>query len=162
MATTSKQPRVVGYNVQSVVETKHHLIVAHEVTNLGCDREALSMMAHAAKDVMASGEIEAIADKGYYSGEEIVAAEQAGVAVTVSKPNTSNAGAAGRFDKADFVYEAERDAYRCPAGKWLTYHFTSELDGKLDALILDECLRGLRDQAQMHHGQGAPRPSLGT
>ena len=131
MATTSKQPRVVGYNVQSVVETKHHLIVAHEVTNLGCDREALSMMAHAAKDVMASGEIEAIADKGYYSGEEIVAAEQAGVAVTVSKPNTSNAGAAGRFDKADFVYEAERDAYRCPAGKWLTYHFTSELDGKL-------------------------------
>ncbi|MDX2157688.1 MAG: transposase [Hyphomicrobiaceae bacterium] len=112
------------------METKHHLIVAHEVTNLGYDREALSMMAHAAKDVMASGEIEAIADKGYYSGEEIVAAEQAGVAVTVSKPNTSNAGAAGRFDKADFVYEEERDAYRCPAGKWLTYHFTSELDGK--------------------------------
>ena len=58
MATTSKQPRVVGYNVQSVVETKHHLIVAHEVTNLGYDREALSMMAHAAKDVMASEEIE--------------------------------------------------------------------------------------------------------
>jgi transposase len=130
MATTSKQPRIVGYNVQSVVETKHHLIVAHEVTNLGYDREALSMMAHAAKEVMASDAIEAIADKGYYSGEEIVAAEQAGVAVTVSKPNTSNAGAVGRFDKADFVYEADRDAYRCPAGEWLTYHFTSELDGK--------------------------------
>ena len=131
MATTSKQPRIVGYNVQSVVETKHHLIVAHEVTNLGYDREALSMMAHAAKEVMASDAIEAIADKGYYSGEEIVAAEQAGVAVTVSKPNTSNAGAVGRFDKADFVYEADRDAYRCPAGEWLTYHFTSELDGKM-------------------------------
>jgi len=54
MATTSKQPRVVGYNVQSVVETKHHLIVAHEVTNHGYDRDALSMMARAAKDVMAS------------------------------------------------------------------------------------------------------------
>jgi hypothetical protein len=131
MATTSKQPRVVGYNVQSVVETKHHLIVAHEVTNLGYDREALSMMAHAAKDVMASDEIEAIADKGYYSGEEIVAAEKAGVAVTVSKPNTSNAGAVGRFDKADFIFHADRDAYRCPAGEWLTYHFTSELDGKM-------------------------------
>lgn len=131
MATTSKQPRIVGYNVQSVVETKHHLIVAHEVTNLGYDREALSMMAHAAKDVMSSDEIEAIADKGYYSGEEIVAAEKAGIAVTVSKPNTSNAGAAGRFDKADFVYDGERDAYRCPAGKWLTYHFASELDGKM-------------------------------
>ena len=131
MATTSKQPRVVGYNVQSVVETKHHLIVAHEVTNLGYDREALSMMALAAKDVMASDKIEAIADKGYYSGEEIVAAENAGIAVTVSKPNTSNAGAAGRFDKADFVYDSDRDAYRCPAGKWLTYHFTSELDSKM-------------------------------
>jgi transposase len=131
MATTSKQPRVVGYNVQSVVETKHHLIVAHEVTNHGYDRDALSMMAVAAKDVMASDKIEAIADKGYYSGEEIVAAEKAGIAVTVSKPNTSNAGAAGRFDKADFVYDCDRDAYRCPAGEWLTYHFTSELDGKL-------------------------------
>jgi transposase len=74
-ATTSKQPRVVGYNVQSVVETKHHLIVAHEVTNHGYDRDALSMMARAAKDVMSSEKIEAVADKGYYSGDEIVAAE---------------------------------------------------------------------------------------
>lgn len=131
MATTSKQPRVVGYNVQSVVETKHHLIVAHEVTNHGYDRDALSMMARAAKDVMASDTIEAVADKGYYSGEEIVAAEQAGVAVTVSKPNTSNSGAAGRFDKADFVYVSDQDIYICPAGKRLTYHMTSELDGKM-------------------------------
>jgi len=64
LATTSKQPRVVGYNVQSAVETKHHLIVAHEVTNLGYDRDALSMMAHKARDAMASDAIEAIADKG--------------------------------------------------------------------------------------------------
>jgi hypothetical protein len=110
MATTSKQPRVVGYNVQSVVETKHHLIVAHEVTNHGYDRDALSMMARAAKCVMATETIEAVADKGYYSGEEIVAAEKAGVAVTVSKPNTSNSGAVGRFDKADFVYVPDEDA----------------------------------------------------
>lgn len=131
MATTSKQPRVVGYNVQSVVETKHHLIVAHEVTNHGYDRDALAMMAHAAKDVMASDAIEAIADKGYYSGEEIVAAEQAGIAVTVSKPHTSNAAAVGRFDKADFVYIPDDDSYVCPAGERLTYHMTSELDGKI-------------------------------
>lgn len=131
MATTSKQLRVVGYNVQSVVETEHHLIVAHEVTNHGYDRDALSMMAHAAKEVMASDEIEAIADKGYYSGEEIVAAEQAGVAVTVPKPNTSNAGATGRFDKADFVYVAAEDIYTCPAGERLTYRMTSEHDGKM-------------------------------
>ena len=131
MATTSKQPRVVGYNVQSVVETKHHLIVTHEVTNHGYDRDALSTMARAAKDVMASDKIEAIADKGYYSGEEIVAAERAGITVTVPKPNTSNAGASGRFDKADFVYSAADDAYTCPAGQKLTYRMTSEQEGKM-------------------------------
>ena len=130
MATTSKQPRVVGYNVQSAVETKHHLIVAHEVTNLGYDRDALSMMALQARDAMARETIEAIADKGYYKGEEIVACEQAGIAVTVSKPHTSNAAAVGRFDRADFVYDAEKDAYECPAGKWLPYHYTNEQDGK--------------------------------
>jgi hypothetical protein len=131
MATTSKQPRVVGYNVQNVVEAKHHLIVAHEVTNLGYDREALSMMAHAAKEVMASKTIEAVADKGYYKGEEIVSAEQAGVAVIVSKPNTSNAGAVGRFDKADFTYLADENAYLCPAGERLTYRFTNEEAGRI-------------------------------
>ena len=130
MATTSKQPRVVGYNVQTVVETKHHLIVAHEVTNHGYDRDALSMMAHKAQEVMASKEIEAIADKGYYKGEEIVACELDGIAVTVSKPHTSNAAAVGRFDKADFVYDADKDAYQCPAGEWLTYHYTNEEAGK--------------------------------
>ena len=130
MATTSKQPRVVGYNVQTVVETKHHLIVAHEVTNHGYDRDALSMMAHAAKDVMASETIEAIADKGYYKGEEIVACELDGIAVTVSKPHTSNAAAVGRFDKADFTYLPDENAYVCPAGERLTYRFTNEEAGK--------------------------------
>ena len=108
MATTSKQPRVVGYNVQTVVETKHHLIVAHEVTNHGYDRDALSKMTIAAKEVMVSEKIEAVADKGYYKGEEIVAAENAGIAVTVSEPHTSNAAAVGRFDKAEFVYVPRR------------------------------------------------------
>lgn len=130
LATTSKQPRVVRYNVQSAVETKHHLIVAHEVTNLGYDRDALSMMAQQARDAMAGETIEAIAHKGYYKGEEIVACEEAGIAVTVSKPLTTNAAAVGRFDRADFVYDAERNAYECPAGKWLPYHYTNEQDGK--------------------------------
>jgi transposase len=130
MATTSKQPRVVGYNVQSVVETKHHLIVAHAVTNLGYDRDALAMMAHAAREVMANETIEAIADKGYYKGEEIVACEEDGIAVTVPKPNTSNAAAHGRFDRADFTYIAHEDAYVCPSGARLTYRFTNSEAGR--------------------------------
>jgi transposase len=140
MATTSKQPRVVGYNVQSAVETKHHLIVAHEVTNHGYDRDALMMMAHAARDAMAGKTVEAIADKGYYKGEEIVACEQDGIAVTVSKPHTSNAAANGRFDRADFTYIAEEDAYVCPAGARLTYRFSNEEAGKrLHSYWTDAC-----------------------
>ena len=142
MATTSKQPRVFGYNVQSAVETKHHLIVAHEVTNLGYDRDALTTMARAAQEAMACDAIEAIADKGYYKGEEIVACEQEGIAVTVSKPHTSNAAAHGRFDRADFLYVAEDDAYICPAGERLTYRFTNEEAGKtLHSYWTDACQR---------------------
>jgi hypothetical protein len=70
--------------------------------------------------VMASEAIEAIAGKGYYKGEEVVACDQAGIAVTVSKPHTSNAATVKRFDRADFVYHAEQDTYMCPAGEWLT------------------------------------------
>ncbi len=125
MATTSKQPRVVGYNVQSAVDTKHHLVVAHEVTNHGYDRDALATMACAAREAMGGDQLEAIADKGYYSGEEIVACEDEGIAVTVSKPHTSNAAARGRFDKTDFLYNADEDVYLCPAGEQLTYRMTS-------------------------------------
>ena len=106
MATTPRMPRVVGYNVQTAVEAENHLIVAHEVTMQGYDRDALSMMAVAARDAMASDQIEAIADKGYYKSEEILACEEVGVAVVVPKPQTSNAGARGQFDKADFAYDA--------------------------------------------------------
>jgi transposase len=130
MATTARMPRIVGYNVQSVVETEHHLIVAHEVTMHGYDRDALSAMAGAAREVMPTEQIEAIADKGYYKGEEIVACEASGVAVVVPKPLTSNAGARGLFDKADFSYLADEDVYRCPAGERLSYRFTGRQDGK--------------------------------
>ncbi|QBY00214.1 IS1182 family transposase [Rhodophyticola sp. CCM32] len=130
MATTPRMPRVVGYNVQTAVEAENHLIVAHEVTMQGYDRDALSMMAVAARDAMASDQIEAIADKGYYKSEEILACEEAGIAVVVPKPLTSNAGARGQFDKADFAYDTAADAYICPAGQQLIYRFTGQQDGK--------------------------------
>ncbi len=131
MTTTARMPRVVGYNVQTAVEVKHHLIVAHEVTNLGYDRDALSMMAVAARNAMETDEIEAIADKGYYKSEEILACEVQGITPTVAKPLTSGAAAKGRFDRADFAYDADKDVYVCPAGEHLTYRYTSELDNKM-------------------------------
>lgn len=130
MATTARMPRVVGYNVQTAVDAEHHLIVAHEVTMHGHDRDALSMMAVSARDAMTADDIEAIADKGYYKSEEILACEKAGVSVIVPKPLTSNAGARGRFDRADFSYDRVRDVYVCPAGADLRYRFTSQQDGK--------------------------------
>lgn len=149
MATTPRMPRVVGYNVQTAVETENHLIVAHEVTMHGYDRDALSMMAVAARDAMAPDRIDAIADKGYYKSEEILACEEAGIEVVVPKPQTSNAGARGQFDKADFAYDAEADVYICPAGEHLIYRFTGPQDGKnirvywssncADCVIKDKC-----------------------
>ena len=130
MATSGRGSGMVGYNVQSAVDTKYHLIVTHEVTNVGSDRSQLSRMSERARAAIGSETIEAVADRGYYSGEEIVACEQAGVTVYLPKPMTSGLLAKGRFGKQDFVYVAADDVYLCPSGEQLTYHYTNEEDGK--------------------------------
>ena len=125
MATSGRGSGVVGYNVQVAVETKHHLIVAHEVTNDGCDRAQLSAMGKEAKAVLEVEELEAVADRGYWDSEEIFACGQAGITVTLPKPMTSSATSKGRFGKQDFVYLPEEDAYRCPAGEKLRYDYSN-------------------------------------
>jgi hypothetical protein len=130
MATSGRGSGMVGYNVQSAVDTRHHLIVTHEVTNVGSDRSQLSRMSEQARAAICSEAIEAVADRGYYSGEEIVACEQAGITVYLPKPMTSGLLAKGRFGKQDFVYVAADDVYLCPAGEQLTYHYTNEEEGK--------------------------------
>jgi hypothetical protein len=122
MATSGRGSGMVGYNVQSAVDTKHHLIVAHEVTNVGSDRSQLSRMTERARAAIGSEAIEAVADRGYYSGEEIVACEQAGNTVYLPSPVTSGLYVKGRFGKQDFVYVTADDIYRCPAGEQLIYH----------------------------------------
>jgi transposase len=130
MATSGKDTGIVGYNVQTAVDTKNHLIVAHEVTNVGTDRHQLSNMAGRARTEMGVETLDAVADRGYYTGEEIRACEEAGITVTLPKPQTSGAKAAGRFGKQDFVYVAADDVYICPARERLTYHYTNVEDGK--------------------------------
>ncbi|CCW18257.1 Mobile element protein [Sphingobium indicum BiD32] len=125
MSSSGRGTGVVGYNVQAAVDTEHHLIVAHEVTNIGTDRAQLSGMAKKAKAVLEVGQLDVVADRGYFSGQEILASEQAGITVTLPKPMTSRAKAEGRFGKADFVYLPEQDVYRCPAGDMLTYRYTN-------------------------------------
>jgi transposase len=125
MATSGRGSGVVGYNVQVAVDTEHHLIVAHEVTNTGSDRSQLAHVAEAAKAALQVEKLEAVADRGYFNGEEILACDRAGITVTLPKPMTSGAKAEGRFGKQDFVYLSDEDIYRCPAGERLEYHFTA-------------------------------------
>jgi transposase len=130
MATSGRGSGVVGYNVQVATETEHHLIVHHEVTNVGSDRSQLANTAKAAKEVLQVDKLEAVADRGYYHGEEIKACADADISVTLPKPSTSGAKADGRFGKQDFVYLANEDAYRCPAGEKLRYRYTTEENGQ--------------------------------
>ena len=130
MATSGRGSGVVGYNVQTVVDTESHLIIAHEVTNSGSDRSQLANMGRQAKAVLGVEKLEAVADRGYYNSPEILACEEAGITVTLPKPMTSGAKSAGRLGKQDFLYVASQDAYRCPAGQWLTYRYSNVEDGK--------------------------------
>jgi len=119
---------VVGYNVQVAVDIENHLIIAHEVTNSGSDRAQLANIGTQAKEVLGVDKLEAVADRGYYSGEELLACHEASIEVTLPKPMTSGMEAKGQFGKHDFAYLADDDVYRCPAGALLAYWLTT-VDG---------------------------------
>jgi transposase len=117
MATSGRGTGIVGYNVQAAVDTKQHMIVAHEVTNVGHDRSQLTAMSRLARDAIGEEQLTVLADRGYFDGEEIRQCAEDGITTLVPKPLTSNSRADGRFDKRDFIYVAEQDEYRCPAGE---------------------------------------------
>ena len=129
MATSGRGTGIVGYNAQAAVDTQHHLIVAHEVTNVGHDRSQLSPMAQQASQATGEEHLTALADRGYFSSEEILKCEQQGITALVPKPLTSNSKAAGRFDKRDFIYITKRDEYQCPAGQRAIRRFTTMENG---------------------------------
>lgn len=135
MNSQAKGSGLVGYNVQTAVDAKHHLIVAHEVTNIGNDRAQLSKMAKAAREAMDTKKLQAFADRGYFNGTELKACEDAGITAFVPKPMTSGAKAAGRFDKSDFIYIAKDDEYQCPAGERAIYRFSTLEKSGLNAHV---------------------------
>jgi transposase len=130
MTSAGKGTGTVGYNVQSAVDTKNHMIVAHEVTNVTHDRESLSEMAGLARDALKEKSLTAIADRGYYNGEQIREVQLSGMTPLVPKTVTSNARADGRFDKRDFLYDRKRDEFRCPAGKRAIHRCSSVEEGQ--------------------------------
>ena len=126
----SRGAGIVGYNVQTAVDTKHHMIVAHEVTNQGTDRRQLANMAKQAKSVLAAESLTAVADRGYYRGEDILECEKANISSYLPKPNTSGNRAKGQFGREDFRYINEDDEYECPAGQRLERRATMQDKGK--------------------------------
>ena len=129
MATSGRGSGLVGYNVQAAVDTEHHLIVTHEVSNVGNDRSQLFPVAKQAKAALEAEMLDVVADRGYFNSEEILACERDDITVTLPKPMTSGAKKQGRFGKEDFRYLADEDVYICPAGERLTYRFTREEAG---------------------------------
>jgi len=129
MATSGRGSGVVGYNVQTAVETDHHLIIAYDVVQTGNDTSQLAPMADKAKAALETETLDVVADRGYFSSEQILKCDRAAVTVTLPKPQTSGNRLKGKFVKPDFRYVAERDVYICPADEALTYRYTREESG---------------------------------
>jgi transposase len=153
MATSGRGSGMVGYNVQTAVDTKHHLIVAHEVTNVGHDRHALATMAQQASAAVGNEDLTVIADRGYFSGEEILACEEAGITPFVAKPLTSGSKADGRFGKQDFIYIDQDDEYRCPANQRLIKRFTTVENGLNLNVYWSSACQGCAIRAQCTTGK---------
>jgi transposase len=131
MSSRGRDTPMVGYNVQTAVDTQHHLIVSHEVTNVGHDRQSLAPMAEQARKAIGSKDLTVFADRGYFNGEQILQCERKGIVPLVPKSLTSNNRARGLFDKRDFRYMPRRDEYQCPAGERAIHRFTAVEKGQV-------------------------------
>lgn len=127
---TTRGTGVVGYNVQTAVDNRHHLIIAHEVTKVGSDRSQLSRMANQARDASGIKDLTVVADRGYFKGEEILECHKAGITTYLPKPKTSPSQAKGMFPREAFVFIPESNEYRCPAGERLIWRFKSVEKGQ--------------------------------
>jgi len=131
MASSVNRSGTVGYNVQSSVDTKHHLIVTHEVTNDCSDRSQLASMAKKSKEILQVDSLTVAADKGYFKSEDIKACDDENITVYLPKPVTSNNQAKGLFGRDDFIYHPDKDVYICPAGETAIYRFQRKESNKI-------------------------------
>jgi hypothetical protein len=162
MATSGRGSGVVGYNVQVAVDTEHHLIIAHEVTNSGSDRAQLANMATQAKEVIGVDKLEAVADRGYYSGEEIKACADAGIDVTLPKPMTSGAKGRRPLRQAGLRVPGRQGCLSLPRRREADLSHDDGAGRQDDAALLDKRVPELRSQIEMHDGQRATHSPLGA
>jgi hypothetical protein len=116
---------VVGYNAQSVVDAKHKLIAAADVTNEATDVRQLGSMAIQAKENLQIEKAEVLADAGYYNNAEVAACLERGLTPYVPKADTSANSAQGLFGKSRFRFDAAKDVYICPGNQELNYRFST-------------------------------------
>ncbi len=153
---TQRMKRAVCYNMQSAVDTKHHLIVAHEVTN-ATDRGQLCRIGKQAQTALKKKEITVVADKGYFSGPDIKDSQDAGMTPLVPKGDTSGSEKKGIFNRSMFRYDTDKDVYICPANKELTYRYSGVENGLtikryfLDIMTCRAC--SLKPQCSKSSGQ---------
>jgi hypothetical protein len=108
-------------NVQTAVDAKHKLIVAHEVTNEVTDQGQLAEMGLRAKATLGVEQLEVVADMGYFDGDEVKNCTAAGITPYIAKPTTSANKKRGLYTQEEFTYDQAKDVYRCPQGAELTY-----------------------------------------
>jgi IS5 family transposase len=117
----------VGYNVQVAADAKNKMIVEQEVTNQVVDMGLLQATAEPARAILEVDKIDVVADAGYFRTEDIEACEKAGLMPHVPRPQRGSSASKGFFRKDEFRYDAERDAYVCPAGQVLATRYESKL-----------------------------------
>lgn len=115
----SRQGTRVCYNAQIAVDSKNKLIVTTDVSNDRTDQGQLSGVALEAKQMLGVEKVEAITDRGYYNSDEVKKCEDAGITTYMDKPRAPNKD--GKFTRDEFIYNASRDVYKCPAGQELVY-----------------------------------------
>lgn len=111
----------VSYNVQTVIDKKHKLIVTYEVTNEGNDQGQLAKMALQGKEALGVDQLTVLSDGGYFDGEKIKECEAAGITAYLPVPESGAASSRGLFPASDFTYNAGRDVYVCPQREELTF-----------------------------------------
>lgn len=136
---TGKGTTVAGYNVQQAVDTRHKLIVAHEVGTQRNDHRCLEPMASAAQQALKAESLTAIADTGYMNGEQAQACEDRKITPVVPMPNVVNTRAENLYPKTQFVYDKLTDTYRCPAGQLLS-RYKRDQKAKTDYYWTHACM----------------------
>jgi transposase len=162
MATSGRGSGVVGYNVQIAVDTEHHLIVAHEVTNSGSDRAQLANMASRAKDVLGVEKLEAVADRGYYSGEEILACDKAGIAVTLPKTDDIGSRGTGSFWQTGLCPSQRRGCVSLSGWRKVDLPLHQRRGWAAAPTLLDQRVPRLCAQSWLYDWQGAADHALGA